>query len=417
MDSIEDIASIFEDRGLEIIKQKRRDEKVRKITEIDLEVQDDPILISIQSIEGEMKTTVTPEDLQSLTQKLNVINDRANIRIGVVNDLFISLFYPASSCKELVENIISRIGHRELREEAEMHLSVITRLVEKLNRLVERLDIEKLKSDDERKIENVGKTDRDSANFIKTLINNLSEDELKNITKILKSLTKDAQVELGSENSKKKEFEKDFYVLSDEAQVAVGIITEIEQRRILAEKLVRWDRRRQSFTATLVTFYIGAVIFSTIYSYIMFGSNPAFVVGNDLNTTKLAFFGIPWPIALWSLIGSFAAMIYRFNRQPIYNFTEAVKWMLTRPVQGLVLGSAFYLVLTSGLFLLTGGNSINTSSGAGKVTTEILLILSFLVGFSDRFADSVFNTLVDRYSRDSTRKEKEIDSDEDKKSK
>ncbi|MBP0020097.1 MAG: hypothetical protein J7647_21400 [Cyanobacteria bacterium SBLK] len=90
-------------------------------------------------------------------------------------------------------------------------------------------------------------------------------------------------------------------------------------------------------------------------------------------------------------------MIYRFNRRPIHDFGDAVKWMLTRPVQGVVLGSTFYLVLVSGLFLLTGGNTTD-SSGIIKVD-EVILVLSFLVGFSDRFADTVFNTLVDKYAK------------------
>ncbi len=63
--------------------------------------------------------------------------------------------------------------------------------------------------------------------------------------------------------------------------------------------------------------------------------------------------------------------------------------MPTYLVQIIVLGSAFYLILVSDLSLLTS-EKINT--------TELILILSFLVGFSDRFADSLFNTLIERYS-------------------
>ncbi|NES04241.1 MAG: hypothetical protein F6K22_16215 [Okeania sp. SIO2F4] len=89
-------------------------------------------------------------------------------------------------------------------------------------------------------------------------------------------------------------------------------------------------------------------------------------------------------------------MIYRFNRQPIYEFGNVLKWTITRLVQGIVLGSAFYLILVSDLSLLT----------SEKITTEVILILSFLVGFSDRFADSVFNTLIERYTKDARNKDK-----------
>jgi hypothetical protein len=92
-------------------------------------------------------------------------------------------------------------------------------------------------------------------------------------------------------------------------------------------------------------------------------------------------------------------MIHRFNRRPIYDFGDAVKWLLTRPVQGLVLGAAFYLVVSSGLLLITG--TIVEGQGAStRIADEVLLVLAFLVGFSDRFGDRVFNTLVRRYSQD-----------------
>ena len=246
---------------------------------------------------------------------------------------------------------------------------------------------------------------QNSENILKTVIDNLDEESLKKYTGMIKDIANPRKDKINDNKEKK---EKEFYILSDEAQAAVGIMTEIEQRRLVVEKLVRSDRNRQSITIFIVIFYIAGIISFTFFSYLKFGSNSIFVVGDDLNKTKLAFLGIPWPVVLWSLIGSFAAMIYRFNRQPIYNFTDAIKWMLTRPVQGIVLGSAFYLVLVSGLFLL-GGNSTDKSSNAGKVTTEIILVLSFLVGFSDRFADTVFNALVDKYSSKESDKKNQKD--------
>jgi hypothetical protein len=337
--------------------------------------------------------------LQSAKQHLNRLADRVNVRIAINNDLFISLLYPASSCKELVANMASRIGHKELREEAEMHLGVIGRLVEKLNKLVDKLNIEKLASNKEEVSAKTIKKEIDPATIIKIMVENLDGDRLKDFTGVMKSLLEKSNPH--GESSQDKVIVNDFgiYILTDEAQAVLGMMTEIEERRLLVEKLVRSDRGRQSITVGLVTIYIGTIICLTISAYFQFGSDSRFIVGNDLTKSKLAFVGIPWPVALWSLIGSFAAMIYRFNRQPIYDFTDAVKWMLTRPVQGLVLGSAFYLVLGSGLFLLTGGSSAAaTSTSVSRVTTEIILVLAFLVGFSDRFADSVFNTLVDKYS-------------------
>jgi hypothetical protein len=183
-------------------------------------------------------------------------------------------------------------------------------------------------------------------------------------------------------------------VLSDEVWSAIGIMTEIEQRRIKVERLISLDRGAKRFTVVSVTLYLGILIalLSCVYAF----SNVGPIEGRSLDQLKVRLFEIPWPVILWSFIGSIAAMIYRFNRKPIHAFGDAVKWMITRPVQGVVLGSAFYLVLVSGLFLLTGVNPAESSESAR--VSETVLVLAFLVGFSDKFADAVFNTLIDRYS-------------------
>jgi hypothetical protein len=188
-----------------------------------------------------------------------------------------------------------------------------------------------------------------------------------------------------------------FDVLGDEASGAIGIMTEIEKRRLLVEKLVQSDRRRRNWTMFSVILYICIALGLTIFLIFQWGA--FLTTGQEqLGQLRLPLIGIPWPVIVWSLIGSFAAMIHRFNASPIYNFSDTLKWMLTRPVQGIVLGSAFYLILISGLFILTGRSaSVAENSLASD---SVILVLCFLVGFSDRFADSVLNTLVRRYSSD-----------------
>lgn len=285
-------------------------------------------LSGISYIEAQIAPGIDPEKLSDLLQRLSAITDEVNVRIARLNSLLVSLVYPAISSEELAENMVSKIGHREIREEARMHLEVIGQLVKKL-------DSDQLTS-----------TDID--------------------------------------------------VLSDEAQAAVGVMTELEKRRLIVEELVQTDRKRRNWTVGVVIAYIGLVIASTTFAGIRWGTR--FLFGQvPLDELSVPLLGVPWPVIVWSLIGSFAAMIHRFNQRPIHDFGDAVKWMLTRPVQGVVLGSAFYLVLVSGLFLLTGGSTINQS---GLIAAdEVILVLSFLVGFSDRFADSVFNTLVEKYSK------------------
>ena len=285
-------------------------------------------LDELSSIEAQVAPDIKPDKLSELLKRLSIITDEINIRIARLNSLFVSLVYPAVSSTEMVGNMVSKIGHRELRDEGTMNLGVI-------ERLVERLDSEQLTG--------------------------------TNID-----------------------------VLSDEAQAAVGVMTELEKRRLVVEKLLRTDRGRRNWTVVIVIVYIALVITLTAIASIQWGAR-ALIGQVPLNDLRLPLLGIPWPVIVWSLVGSFAAMIHRFNRKPIHDFGDTVKWLLTRPVQGVVLGSALYFVLISGLFLLTGGSATNTS---GLITAdELILVLCFLVGFSDRFANSVFNALVERYSR------------------
>ncbi len=136
----------------------------------------------------------------------------------------------------------------------------------------------------------------------------------------------------------------DFDVLSDEAYGAIGLMTELEKRRLVVEGLVRSDRIRRNRTVSLVVFYICLVIGLAIYSVLQWGIQ--FPFGQtQLNELRIPVFGIPWPVLVWSLVGSFASMIYRFNANPIFDFTDAIKWMITRPVQGVVFGSTLYLIL------------------------------------------------------------------------
>ncbi len=193
-----------------------------------------------------------------------------------------------------------------------------------------------------------------------------------------------------------------FDVLSAEASQAISLMTWIGEQRLQAERLVADDSRRHSKTLLLVTLYIfsAAVLFIVtlvvINTPVSGGPHPL-SKQVALTDSRVAPLYIPWQVLVWSLVGSFAAMIHRLNHSPIYDFGDAFKWMITRPVQGVVLGAATYLILVAGLFMLTGGE-VDTESVTGVLEDEVVLLVVFLVGFSDRFADSVLNTLVRRYA-------------------
>lgn len=289
----------------------------------------------LAKIEAAVKSDSSGADLRQRLLELRELEDDIQIKIRRLSSTLASLRYSTTTGRELIEDLVKKIGHRELRDEGRMHLRIVSQLVKKLG----------------------------------------------------------AKPVLRSDEA----------VLYQETLEAVGVMIEVEQRKLSVEELVHKDRSRRTWTVGIVIFYIAFVLASTIGVGIQWSSK--FLPGDaPLNDLKLPLLGIPWPVVLWSLIGSFAAMIYRFNKKPIYDFGDAVKWLLTRPVQGVVLGAAFYLVLVSGLFLLSGRS---TSEGqSSHVANDVILILSFLVGFSDRFADSVFKAIVERYTQTTSRRGK-----------
>jgi hypothetical protein len=287
----------------------------------------------ISEIESEVKngSSIASQALD-INNKINSFRSKLDLFKERLNTLYLSSLTPVLACDVLVENMSSKIGHQDLKSEAEMHANVVKRLVDQLR--------QDCKSQEKNKL---GIFDQELPRIISTMV-------------------------------------------------------DVEKRRIVVETLIREDWRRNGCTTFFVIVYIIMFLSILIFS-ITRGIN--YQVGTvPMNELTLPLLGIPWPVILWSLIGSFASMLYRFNNKQVPDFGSTVKWFITRPVQGIVLGSAFYLVLMSGLFLLTGEVASDVEN-ASPVKDEVILVLSFLVGFSDRFANSVFNALVANFSRDS----------------
>lgn len=359
----------------------------------------DEYLKRIRDIESKFGKSKKEDDF--LLKDINIIADEINTKISILNNSFILALYPASSSKELVENMASKIGYKELREEADMHLSVISKLTDKLNQLVIKFNIEKLESNDSKKPNNDFSKNRISA--INLLLESLDKDDNGEIEGIMKLITelKNNKEQNSCEPTKKSADkllgQERLYILSDASQAAVGMMIDIEKRKLLVEELVKTDRSRRNQTTSMVTcsiiLFIGLISLGVLYH------RSQFTIGEQaLDQLRLPLLNIPWPVVIWSFIGSFAAMLYRFNRQPIYEFGNVIKWTLTRLVQGVILGSTFYLIIISGLALAIGISPDNINGAtSSRISTEIVLVLAFLVGFSDRFADSVFNALIDKY--------------------
>lgn len=92
--------------------------------------------------------------------------------------------------------------------------------------------------------------------------------------------------------------------------------------------------------------------------------------------------GIPMGVVIWSFIGSFAAMLTQFYQKPVHEFGNTLKWVIIRPVLGVVMGAAVYLAFVS----LGMVSSVQQSN-------LLPLLIAFFVGYSDTFTFDILNTI------------------------
>jgi hypothetical protein len=113
----------------------------------------------------------------------------------------------------------------------------------------------------------------------------------------------------------------------------------------------------------------------------------------------LPILGIPACVLLWSAIGSFAAILYRFTNAGDRELEDPLRWLFSRPLTGIVMGSITFLVIKAGLLTIT-----QTSAGAvtAPAANEAMWLIAFLAGFSDRFADGLLKSLAGRFGADKT---------------
>ncbi len=113
--------------------------------------------------------------------------------------------------------------------------------------------------------------------------------------------------------------------------------------------------------------------------------------GNFMLTLKetSSLLNLPWCVLVWILIGCIAAMLRRFNNHPVYVTEDLMKFLLGRPAQAMVIGIIFWQIYKSGLLPI---------QVKGEAELPLILLLSFLIGFSDRFTEYVLGSLVEKYA-------------------
>lgn len=91
--------------------------------------------------------------------------------------------------------------------------------------------------------------------------------------------------------------------------------------------------------------------------------------------------GIPASVIIWSALGSLANMLYKYYKGSyISGVGNGLKWVLARPIVGVLMGAVVYLVMVTGL-LLVGANA--------KPQVELFWLFAFIGGFSDTIFEGV----------------------------
>lgn len=158
----------------------------------------------------------------------------------------------------------------------------------------------------------------------------------------------------------------------------INIYDEMQKYKQNILDLQSQDQKRTIRTSKNVLTGI-AIVFAALAGVLVF-LNYEGVTWRDIRTYPLL--GIPMGVAIWSFIGSFAAMLTQFYQKPVHEFGNTLKWVIIRPVLGVVMGAAVYLAFVSlGIVDRVQQNSL------------LPLLIAFFVGYSDTFTFDILNTI------------------------
>lgn len=169
-------------------------------------------------------------------------------------------------------------------------------------------------------------------------------------------------------------------VIVDLEQIEAVLDAEEENRRHQ-----RTTRRVAVGVSLLFLLLIGAAV--TFAGWINFDGQRA-----------MPFLGIPPCVILWSALGSFAAILYRFTNAGDNELEDPLRWLFSRPITGIIMGAIAYLVLKAGLLVIAQSPGvIQGASGAAEHTNELMWLIAFIAGFSDRFSEGTLRSLIGKF--------------------
>jgi hypothetical protein len=155
----------------------------------------------------------------------------------------------------------------------------------------------------------------------------------------------------------------------------------IEQERLAHRDQRLWNY----FTIVVVLIYIALIV-------------AGMALADALKKVPTVF-NIPQEIFMWAAAGSLAAILYKFyTKQDRVNFQYEVRWLIARPMIGIIMGAVAYVGVLSGLILLNAANNAGAAPAPSEPVGRAYCIIAFLAGFSDKFYMGVINLLVSKTS-------------------
>lgn len=114
---------------------------------------------------------------------------------------------------------------------------------------------------------------------------------------------------------------------------------------------------------------------------------------------KITMLGIPASIIVWSIIGSIVAIPMQFNKYVNAEEQDMLRWAITRPATGIVMGIILYLVVKAGLDFVT------LTGRDGTFTREATWLIALIGGLMAPVGDIVLTGIVNRLSGNSVNEE------------
>jgi hypothetical protein len=150
------------------------------------------------------------------------------------------------------------------------------------------------------------------------------------------------------------------------------------------------DRRAKLQMARMIAVYFSSALLAGLVWFLIYAQKTGITAD-----TEVQLLGLPVPVILWSAIGSYTAILYRFAVFGDNGITDPLRWLFSRPLMGVVMGSITYLIIRVGLMTFAPGTPTGNLG-----TIQLMWLVAFLAGFSDRFSDSLLRSLIGRFGGD-----------------